>query len=145
VGAGGGAVGGWAIENASFSSDGAVPMALLAGGLALVIPAVVLSLDATRFRPEEGATEDHVPMGPAADPGAAGGSVVGSPPPPAPPPAAPAGSPPPPQSLLDMHKGEFRVGVPVPDVRPVFSMVDQRQYGMHAQTELRMAVLHVTF
>ncbi len=149
VGAGGGAVGGWAIEQASFSNDGAVPMALLAGGLGLVIPAIVLSLDATRFRPEEGATEDHMPVGPAAEPGSVGGSVVGSPPPstqPTPPvsPPPPSGSPPP-QSLLDMHKGEFRVGVPVPDVRPVFSMVDQRQYGMHAQTELRMPVLRVTF
>ena len=39
---------------------------MLAGGLALVIPAVVLSLDATRFRPEEGATEEQelCPSGP---------------------------------------------------------------------------------
>jgi hypothetical protein len=38
-----------------------------------------------------------------------------------------------------------RLGVPVPDVRPVFSMAEQRQYGMHAATELRMPVLHVAF
>ena len=29
---------------------------------------------------------------------------------------------PPPQSLLDVHQGTFRMGVPVPDVRPVFSV-----------------------
>jgi hypothetical protein len=139
VGAGGGAVGGWAVEQA-VNGDGTIPMAMLAGGLALIIPAVVVSLDATRFRPDEGATEDHPPgtLGPAADPGAANGSVVGAP--------APAAAPaPPPQSLLDIHTGEVRVGVPVPNVRPVYSLTEQRQYGMHAETEVRMPVLHVTF
>jgi hypothetical protein len=33
----------------------------------------------------------------------------------------------------------------VPDVRPVFSMAQQRQYGMRGETELRVPVLHVTF
>jgi hypothetical protein len=141
VGAGGGAVGGWAVEQA-VNGDGTIPMAMLAGGLALIIPAIVVSLDATRFRPDEGATEDHPPaMGPAAEPGAAGGSVVGTPPP-APPAAAPAG---PPQSLLDVNTGDLRVGVPVPNVRPVFSLTEQRQYGLRAETEVRMPVLHVTF
>ena len=145
VGAGGGAVGGWAVENA-VNGDGAIPMAMLAGGLALVIPAIVVSLDATRFRPDEGATEDHPPsIGPAADPGAAGGSVVGTPPPP---PATPAPAPAPataPQSLLDVNTGDVRVGVPVPNVRPVFSMAEQRQYGLRAETEFRLPVLHVSF
>jgi hypothetical protein len=145
VGAGGGAVGGWAVEQA-VNGDGTIPMAMLAGGLALVIPAIVVSLDATRFRPEEGATEDHPPaMGPSADPGAAGGSVVGTPPPP---PATPAPAPAPataPQSLLDVNTGDVRVGVPVPNVRPVFSMAEQRQYGLRAETEFRLPVLRVSF
>jgi hypothetical protein len=142
VGAGGGAVGGWAVEQA-VNGDGTIPMAMLAGGLALVIPAIVVSLDATRFRPDEGATEDHPPtLGPAADPGAAGGSVVGTPPP-APPPSVPP--PAPPQSLLDVNTGDLRVGVPVPNVRPVYSLADQRQYGLRAETEVRMPVLRVTF
>jgi hypothetical protein len=143
VGAGGGAVGGWAVEQA-VNGDGTVPMAMLAGGLALFIPALVVSLDATRFRPEEGATEDHPPaIGPAAEPGAAGGSVVGAPPPSAP---SPAGGPPsPPQSLLDVHTGDVRVGVPVPNVRPVYSLTEQRQYGLRAETEVRLPVLRVTF
>src|SRR5580693_2606358 len=147
VGAGGGGVAGHFIENAS--TDGKVPMYMLAGGLALIIPAVVLSLNATRWQPEEGATEDNVPTGPAAEPGAVGGSIVvgapnGAPPAASPPapvapptPAAPAPTPPP-QSLLDLHKGALRLGVPVPDVRPVFSLAEQRQYGMRAETELRM-------
>jgi hypothetical protein len=162
VGAGGGGVAGHFIENAS--TDGKVPMYMLAGGLALIIPAVVLSLNATRWQPEEGATEDNVPTGPAAEPGAVGGSVVVGPPNapnlPPPPPAAPPGPTPsmpppapappaptpPPQSLFDVHGGSLRMGVPVPDVRPVFSVVEQRQYGLlHAETELRMPMLHMTF
>jgi hypothetical protein len=138
AGAGGGAVGGYFVEHNS--SDGRAPTYMLAGGLALIIPAVVLILDGTRYRPEEGATEDNAPVGPAAEPGAPGGGVV-SPPPGSVRPAPP----PPPQSLLDMHEGAVRMGVPVPDVRPVFSLAEQRQYGARAETELRMPVLHVTF
>jgi len=152
VGAGGGAVGGHFVDNGS--TDGKVPTYMLAGGLALIIPAVVLMLNATRYQPEEGATEDNPPGSPPAEPGAVGGSiVVGAPanaasppapavPPPAPAPPAPA---PPPQSLLDLHKGTLRMGVPLPDVRPVFSLTEQRQYGMHAETEVRMPMLHMTF
>jgi hypothetical protein len=33
----------------------------------------------------------------------------------------------------------------VPDVRPVFTVAMQRQYGMRNETELRMPVLRVTF
>jgi hypothetical protein len=145
VGAGGGGVAGHFIDNGS--TDGKVPTYMLAGGLVLVIPAVVLMLNATRFQPEEGVTEDNVPAGPPAEPGAVGGSiVVGAPPAPVAPPApAPSAPTPPPQSLFDLHKGSLRLGVPVPDVRPVFSLAEQRQYGMHAETELRMPMLHMTF
>ena len=157
VGGGGGGVAGHFIENGS--TDGKVPMYMLAGGLALIIPAVVLTLNATRWQPEEGATEDNAPTGPAAEPGAVGGSIVGAPnvaPPPTtapsaptpalpPPAAAPPAPTPPPQSLFDVHGGSLRLGVPVPDVRPVFSLAEQRQYGMHAETELRMPMLHMTF
>jgi hypothetical protein len=150
VGAGGGAVGGYFVEQNS--SDGKVPMYLLAGGLALIIPAIVLTLNGTRYRPQEGSTDDNVPTGPAADPGAPGGGVIGpQPPPSSPPPAAsaPTSSSAPaeaaPVSLVDVRGGALRVGVPAVDVRPVFSMTEQRQYGMHAQTELRMPVVRVAF
>jgi hypothetical protein len=144
VGAGGGATGGYFVEQNS--SDGKVPTYMLAGGLALVIPAIVLTLNGTRYRPEQGVTEDNVPRGPAAEPGAPGGGVVVPPPS-----AAPSGggpgpaSPLVPQSLLDVRGGEVRLGVPAVSVRPVFSLTEQRQYGTQAQTELRMPVLHVVF
>jgi hypothetical protein len=166
LGAGGGAAGGYAIEHSS--TDGKAPTYMLAGGLALVIPAIVLTLNATRYMPEEGATEDKAPVGPAAEPGVPGGSIggptgpatpsgAGALPPATPPPASaptttsppsgapPSTPPPPPQSLLDLHRGTFRLGVPVPNVVPLFTVAEQRQYGMKNDTELRMPVLHVTF
>jgi hypothetical protein len=145
LGAGGGGVGGYFVEKGS--SDGKAPMYMLAGGLALVIPAVVLMLNGTRWQPEEGATEDRTPVGPPAEPGSPGTSITGQPnagaaPTPAPPPPAP----PPPQSLLDLHRGSFRIGVPLPDVKPAFTVSETMQYGLRTQgTELRMPVLHVTF
>jgi hypothetical protein len=162
VGAGGGGVGGYFIGNGS--DDGKAPTYLLALGLAMVIPAIVLTLNGTRYIPEEGATEDRAPTAPAAEPGAPGGSVtgtptdLGAPPPPASPaapatppqskaaPAArPAGSTPALDSLVGVSDEGVRLGVPVPDVRPVFSAAEQRQYGMHAETELRMPVLELIF
>jgi hypothetical protein len=145
VGAGGGAVGGYFVEQGS--SDGKAPMYMLAGGLALIIPAVVLTLNATRYMPEEGATEDAVPTGPAAEPGVPGGSVGGSAPAGAAPPPAAAPAPPPaaPQSMLDFSPKAVRIGVPAPEVRPVFSLAEQRQYGMQSATEVRLPVVHVQF
>lgn len=73
----GGGVGGYFIERASFSNDGRVPIYMLAGGMALIIPTVVLMLNATRYQPNENATEDRAPTnGPAANPGTPGGSAV---------------------------------------------------------------------
>jgi hypothetical protein len=146
VGAGGGAVGGYFVEQNS--TDGRVPTYLLAGGLALIIPAVVLTLNGTRYRPQEGATDDNTPpAGPSAEPGAPGGGVLGPQQhPSSPPPTSSLPSKEPPAlSLVDVRGGELRMGVPAVDVRPVFSMTEQRQYGMHAQTELRMPMLRVVF
>jgi hypothetical protein len=153
LGAGGGAVGGYFVEQASANGQG--PVYMLAGGLALVIPALVLSLNATRYQPSENATEDHPPAGAPADPGRAGGSVVGpvGPAAPAPPPAVPPvpGPSPPPVSLLDVravgHESSplFRIGVPVPQVRPMYSRREQAELGLPQRTEFRMPVLAVTF
>jgi MFS family permease len=155
LGAVGGGVGGYFIEQASFSSDGRVPMYLLAGGLALVIPSIVLTLNATRYMPNEKATEDKPPVdAPLANPGAPGGSIVtppAAPPPTLPPPAggggtpAPSTAPAPPSSLLDVQGGSFRLSLPVPEVRPMYSIHEQKQYGLPQRAEVRMPVFAVTF
>jgi hypothetical protein len=152
IGAGGGGFGGYEVEKGS--TNGQAPMYMLAGGLALVIPALVLTLNGTRYQPEEGATEDRSPVGPAAEPGAPGGSVSGgastAPAAPAPPPPATPTPAPPPQSLLDLRvhstTGAFRLGVPVPDVRSAFTVAESRAYGLKDNpAELRLPVLHVSF
>jgi hypothetical protein len=160
VGAVGGGIGGYFVEQNS--SDGRVPIYMLAGGMALIIPAVVLMLNATRFKPSEEATEDRAPTGPAANPGQPGGSsVLGAEPgapapnptptPPGgggattPPPGGGTPPPPPPQSLLDVHTGTIRVGVPVPEMRQLYSVREQRELGVPQGAMLKMPVVHVTF
>jgi hypothetical protein len=98
VGAAGGGVGGYFIEKGS--DDGRVPAYLLAAGVAGLIPAIVVTLDATRYRVTEGAREDKpTTEPPPSDPGQPGGSsVVGAPastPPAGTAPAAPASTTPP--------------------------------------------------
>ena len=166
IGAGAGAVaggvGGYFLEQGV--DDGRIPAYTLAGGLALVIPAIVVALDQTRYMPTEGAREDKpVTNLPPSDPGKPGGSSVlgAEPPKPAAAPAAPpggtpapttppagggGGGTPAPQSLFDVHEGAFRLGMPVPAVRPVFSMTEQKKLGVtNPGSELRFPVVHVTF
>jgi hypothetical protein len=132
--------------------------------MALIIPALVLSLNATRYHPSESATEDKPPPGiPPADPGSLGGSAVTPPPATAPAPAStpPAvgpsssltpASPAPATSLLDLgvskDRGQsagFRLGVPVPNVRPMYTSAEQRAYGLPQHAEVRMPVFRLTF
>lgn len=171
AGAVGGGIAGYFVEQGS--TDGKVPVYMLAGGLGLLIPALVLTLNATRYMPAEDATEDRAPTNlPPADPGVVGGSAVsGSTSPATPPPAAGGGSTPAPAatpspapqpatpqpapggggpphiplSLFDMHRGSFRLGLPVPEVRPMYSMSELKQYGMAQQTEVRMGLVRVSF
>jgi hypothetical protein len=171
LGAAGGAiaggVGGYFIEQAV--DDAKVPAAMLAGGLALVIPAIVITLDQTRYLPSEGAREDKpVQQLPAPNPGQpGGGAVIGAEPKtgptPAPTPApepgtgsAPAPTPPPgggttpgtqaPTSLFDVHGGALRVGVPVPEVRPILGANDRKAMGVDIRgSEVRFPVVRIAF
>lgn len=174
VGAGAGAVaggvGGYFLEQAV--DDGRIPAYVLAGGLALLIPAVVVALDQTRYMPTEGARDDKPASNlPPSDPGQPGGSsVVGAEPAkPATPAPAPSGTTPPaggttppaggttppptppggggaPQSLFDLRGGDLRLGVPVPEVRPVFSASQAKALAVqNTGSELRFPVVRVTF
>nr|PZN28140.1 MAG: hypothetical protein DIU78_03395 [Pseudomonadota bacterium] len=58
VGAGGGAVGGYFVEQ---EADSRVPMFMLAGGMALAIPTIVAVLSATAYEPPEGPLESASP------------------------------------------------------------------------------------
>jgi hypothetical protein len=48
--------------------------------------------------------------------------------------------------LLDVHHGAFRLGVPVVDVRPAFTVAEAKAYGLRDNpAELRLPVLHIAF
>jgi hypothetical protein len=148
LGAAGGGVAGYFIEQSS--SDGAVPSYMLAGGLILSIPTLVLTLNATRYVPTENAREDRAPTNlPPADAGVPGGTAItpgpGVNPAPAPAVDAPAAAKPLPTSMFNLRDGAFRLSIPVPEVRQVFSMTERRQFNMKQETELRVPVLHVSF
>lgn len=170
AGAAAGGVGGYFVEQAV--DDGRIPAYMLAGGLALLVPAIVVALDATRYMPTEGAREDRPVTLPPSDPGKPGGSsVIGAEPstPPASTPgpgsattpttATPTPTPPPsgggggtqapraPQSsLLNLEDGSFAVGVPLPEVRPVLGSVERARMGAENRgSELRFPVMRVTF
>lgn len=147
AGAIGGGVGGYFVEHSS--ADGTVPTYMLAGGLALVIPALVLYLNGTRYQPEEGATDDRAPSGPPAEPGVPGVGVTTAPtssaPAPTTPPPAPSPASVPPLSLFDVKGGAPRMGVPVPELHRTLTVSEERLYGTHAAGELRVPVLHVAF
>jgi hypothetical protein len=149
IGAVGGGVAGYFIEQSS--SDGRVPLFMLAGGIALVIPTMVLTLNATRYRsPAEDNLESKAPTNePKADPGKLDGSPVQGAPGTAPaatpaPAAAPAGGGAP-LSLFNLRNGEVRLTIPVPEVRPVFSAVERSKFGLRNETEVRVPVVNVSF
>jgi hypothetical protein len=44
-----------------------------------------------------------------------------------------------------MNGGSMRLGVPVPEVRQLYSLSELRQYGMAQQTEVRMPLVKIAF
>ena len=151
-------------------SDGRVPVVMLAGGVALIVPALVVTLNATSYSGNPDAKEDKAPTNlPPADPGQSGGSPVQGVTPaaaPAAPAAAPAGGAggagtttpapqapqaeapkavAPPTSLVSVSPSQFRLGMPVLEAHNVFSMQERRQLGMAQVTEVRLPVVNVTF
>jgi hypothetical protein len=50
--------------------------------------------------------------------------------------------------MLDVGRGTLRIGVPAPEVRPVFTAAQQRQYGVRSSggdVSVTMPVLRVAF
>ena len=146
VGAGGGGVGGYFAER---GSDGKVPLYLLAGGMALAIPATILALNQTSYHPPRDYQEDKAPPGtetPADVPTSPKAPATGLRF------RAPAYVPPPSlqaqrlptitTSLVDLRGGEMRLGVPAVEVRPLFTMAEMRQLGVEQKEEIRVPVFH---
>jgi hypothetical protein len=158
LGAVGGGIGGFfmdkAYDDAKTAAYGSAFM--LAGGMALIIPTIVLMLNATRYHPSAEATEDRAPknVGPEANPGSTGGGAViptsggqdtkSTTPPPA---TGGGGNQPPyvPLSLVDVHEGSLRMGIPVPEVHNAYTLREVKELGVRQSTELRVPVFKLAF
>ncbi|HEY2368097.1 MAG TPA: hypothetical protein VGH87_16980, partial [Polyangiaceae bacterium] len=160
LGAVGGGIGGFFMDKAYDDSKTAAygSAFMLAGGMALIIPTIVLMLNATRYHPSAEATEDRAPknVGPEANPGSSGGNAVtpsnqggtSAPPPPSGTSGTSGGGNQPPYvplSLVDMHQGTLRMGIPVPEVHNAYSMQQLKELGVRQATELRVPVFKLAF
>ncbi|MBK8943382.1 MAG: hypothetical protein IPM79_38715 [Polyangiaceae bacterium] len=156
VGAAGGAVGGWAVEQNVEEAEPALYM--LAGGLALIIPAVVLTLNATTKQDYED-TQDPSALTTTPSDGQTppGEAVPGQ--------APPGGTttttiqptsdarrvrkvrpaPRPPTTLLELASNEVRIGVPAIQVRNMYSQDELARFGLEQQTEVQVPVVGVSF
>jgi hypothetical protein len=135
-------------------------MFMLVGGVALVIPAVIVSLNATAYRPPDSdrtepagnqPSKDSPKPSPAPSPsGAPGGD--------GPAPGATAyhyqyrsyrgrvaAMPHIPTSLLDVYGGKVGFGLPAVQVKPLYTQVEMARYGVPQGTEVQLPVFKAMF
>jgi hypothetical protein len=160
VGAGGGAVGGYFIEQ---DASPRASMLLLAGGLTLAIPTTVAVLSATSYEPPADYLEDKPPPDePVADPPQP--VTPGAAPPSSPAPAttpAPTGRAPSkqrvrrtavlpplrltPPAIVDLSPDLLALRVPALEIRNTFSRKELEMFGVQQSTEFHVPVLNVVF
>lgn len=157
VGAVGGGIGGYFLEDQLSSKSG---MALLAAGLLIAIPTTVAVLSATAYEPKVAATQDTVPTDePQAEPviAPAGTDTNQTPSTTAPTPAA---TPAPVTSqstakprrralapvlvAMDDH-ANLHLGLPAVEVRDTYSRAEMQRFGLQQHSELRVPLLRVAF
>ncbi len=159
----GGGVGGYFIEQSSGVST-EVPLFMLAGGMALVIPTVVITLSATTYRPgnEDFTPADATPADASAggavkvtpvEAGGSGSSTTGAG-------TGPAKHKPGKTSSLEPHPGKaaarsfalvswdssaVRVGVPAVAMKPAYSQTEVAQFGLKQRYEVHAPLLNISF
>jgi hypothetical protein len=165
----GGGIGGYFIEKDKEGTDAQVPMFMLAGGMALIIPTVVITLSANAYQP---ANEDNTPAD--ASPADAGGALgvkvntsdstnMGSPssggggtttttptaPPPKRKPANTSSSAAPiqrPQALVNFDDlTTIKVGLPVIALRPMYTKTEMSQFNQPQRYEVTAPVVSFAF
>ena len=159
IGAVGGGIGGYFVEkatkgttDASGNVTGGTPepaLYMLAGGMALLIPALVVSLNATAYKPPESDRVEPAGNEPSKD------APRVTPPGAAPPPGTTkldkkkgreyAAIPHVPVSLVDVYKGKIGLGLPAFEMRPLYSQIEMVKYGVPQGTEVRFPVFKAMF
>ncbi|MBK8258301.1 MAG: hypothetical protein IPK82_37240 [Polyangiaceae bacterium] len=142
LGAAGGGVGGYFVEQETRDAP-EVPLYMLAGGMALVIPTIVVSLNATMYKPPEGTVTTVEPANNA--PAPAPGSVQ-----PPPPTQSHRRTVTPPRTRLTMSivgvsEGQLALSAPAVEVRPLYSQREMFQYGVTQGTEVRVPIFSASF
>jgi hypothetical protein len=153
LGSVGGAIGGWAVEQAVADTGPAeAPLYMLAGGLALVIPTLVLTLNATTKSEFEGEEEDPsvTPPSDGDQPGTAPGT--------APVPGVDTSvtvqktsmrkrkaRPTVPLAMVDMQGGQLRLGLPSVQVRNKYSETEMAEFGVEQRQEYHVPVFRTAF
>jgi len=145
-----GGVGGYFVEK---SSDPTPAHYMFAGGLALMIPTLVAVLQATSYKAPDHYVADNpgsntLPDAAPPEPDEPGSSITVTPPEarvPMPQPVEVASRPKVPFSLVDMHEGSVRMGVPAVQLVPRYSPLEVERYGVVQCMELRLPVFHATF
>jgi hypothetical protein len=148
----GGGIGGYFIETATPPE---VPLYMLAGGMALVIPTLVAALNATAYKPPEEDTADPSVTEPAPEPplpgalltpgskraGRSSGKVLAR--------TTPNTSPPfIPMALLGVRgldPDHVALGIPAVDVRPLYSLRERQMFGVEQGHEVRVPLLRAVF
>lgn len=160
VGAVGGAIGGWGVEQADPPAE--APLFMLAGGLTLLVPAIVISLNATSADDpidetpsdtERAEPPQPAPGAPAAPPASGGASVnLG-----AENDAVDSGRrvatvrrgttarPAPRMSAVDFRGDGLQLGVPAVQVQPLYTRREISEYGVKQGTEVRVPVISAAF
>jgi hypothetical protein len=140
----GGGIGGYFVEQAAPPE---VPLYMLAGGMALVIPTLVAALNATAYKPPEEDVADPSVTEPAPEPpmpGALRAPGAGSK-------RAAARSVVPmslPMSLMDVRgldPDHVALGIPAVDVRPLYSLRERQMFGVEQGYEVRVPLVRAVF
>ena len=135
LGAAGGGVAGYFIEQNTATTP-EIATAMLAGGMALFIPSIVISLNATSYQPSTPSApeeeDEQLPMGGAAPAGPSANMQL----------HAPARTV---ASLVDLSSSEVKIGVPSPEVRPLYTRREIAEFGLKQTEEFRVPILSATF
>ena len=159
LGAVGGGIGGFFVEDSVSTAE--APLYMLAGGMALVIPTVVVTLNAISYKPPADDKSEPADNKPAIEPAPPGGSVTVTTSKASPAPAAkprPTASRTPrttepvvrlaparPLAMVGIDQGQLALRLPAPEIRPTYSAREMAEFGVEQRTEVRVPVFQASF
>jgi hypothetical protein len=132
VGAIGGGIGGYFVEQAGEGGGPAEPsLYMLAGGMALIIPTLVVTLNATAYDPSEDVEEgEEINEDPALQDEKSEGKR---------PPRSPR------RALVEWAPAALRLGPPAVELRRSYTVQQQAMFGVRQTTEFHAPLVRATF